>query len=229
MRGMTEAATATTPAFCKKSWEHRTVRENLALRRSPLNCFLPDRSPRRWWGAWSPSDRCLWRTCWELFLKEQKRSRAQRGFFFGVINRRAGLTDGVDVKEADVSAEDGGEHAVVQRLRRLHQAVENDQTPDETKDHSSCGQTCRRTQMNQSARFQRDRTQRHRGERPGYPSTCRGRRTGGNRQSGSRWSHPPDWRECLCCWRTPPSTCWSTKSHFCSSHVEVEASVCAHQ
>lgn len=36
-----------------------------------------------------------------------------------------GLTDGVDVKEADGRADDGAEHAVVQILGRSDQAVED--------------------------------------------------------------------------------------------------------
>lgn len=52
-----------------------------------------------------------------------------------------GLADGVDVKEVDGRADDGAEHAVVQILCRPDQAVEDQQTPDEAKRHSSCRQT----------------------------------------------------------------------------------------
>lgn len=47
-----------------------------------------------------------------------------------------GLTDGVDVKEVDGRAYDGVEHAVVQRLSRPHQHVEDQQAPDVAKHHS---------------------------------------------------------------------------------------------
>lgn len=52
-----------------------------------------------------------------------------------------GLTDGVDVEEVDGCADDGVEHAVVQRLSRPHQHVEDQQAPDVAKHHSRSGQT----------------------------------------------------------------------------------------
>lgn len=52
-----------------------------------------------------------------------------------------GLTDGVDVEEVDGCADDGVEHAVVQRLSRPYQHVEDQQAPDVTKHHSRSGQS----------------------------------------------------------------------------------------
>ena len=49
------------------------------------------------------------------------------------------LTDRVDVEEADGRSEDGVEHAVVQRPRRAHQDVEEDQTPQEAEYHGGGG------------------------------------------------------------------------------------------
>jgi len=53
----------------------------------------------------------------------------------------AGLTYGVDVKEANRRADDGAKHAVVQSLRRSDQSVKQHQTAYVAKDHRSHCQT----------------------------------------------------------------------------------------
>lgn len=45
-----------------------------------------------------------------------------------------GLTDWVDIKEANGSTQDGSEHAVVQELRTPDQHVEQEDVPQEPKD-----------------------------------------------------------------------------------------------
>lgn len=46
-----------------------------------------------------------------------------------------GLTDWVDVKEADGRAQDGSEHAVVQELRTPDQHVKQEDVPQESKNN----------------------------------------------------------------------------------------------
>lgn len=58
------------------------------------------------------------------------------------------LTDGVDVEEVHRRAEDGVEHAVVQRLCAPHQHVEQEQVPHEAEDDRGSCQTCRDEQQN---------------------------------------------------------------------------------
>lgn len=53
------------------------------------------------------------------------------------------LTDRVDVKEAHGCREYGFEHAVVQRLRRLHQHVEQGEVPGEAENDGGSSQTWR--------------------------------------------------------------------------------------
>lgn len=49
------------------------------------------------------------------------------------IEMAGSLTNGIDVKEADRGAEDGGEHAVVEGLGWVHQDVEEHKTTQEAK------------------------------------------------------------------------------------------------
>lgn len=48
------------------------------------------------------------------------------------------LTDGVDVKEANRSSEDGGKHAVMEGLSRFHQHREQDDVPQEPEQDGGC-------------------------------------------------------------------------------------------
>ena len=51
------------------------------------------------------------------------------------------LTDRMNVEEAHGRAQEGAEHAVVQRLCRHHQDVEVDQAAQEAKQDGGAGQT----------------------------------------------------------------------------------------
>lgn len=56
-------------------------------------------------------------------------------------------TDGVDVEEVHRCSEDGFEHAVVQRLRRLDQHVEQEHIPDESENDDGQRQTCKNKRL----------------------------------------------------------------------------------
>lgn len=68
------------------------------------------------------------------------------------------LTNWVDVKKAHGCSEYGVEHAVVQRLRALHQHVEQDQIPDKAEDDGGCRQTCKNQTAENSSGHRRNGT-----------------------------------------------------------------------
>lgn len=146
MTGMTEAATTTTPTFCKNNWRATGVVKGgfikLLGEKGHFDAFLLDRSLQRWWVIWSPSAQCPWKTCLEFVLQRFKSWSVRWAGRLVENNLKTRLTNGVDVEEVHRCADDGVEHAVVQMLSWSHQLVKDYETSGVAKHHSCSCQTC---------------------------------------------------------------------------------------
>lgn len=147
MMGMTEAATATTPTFCKNNWTATGVVKGwftklLGIKVHLNNTFLLDKSLQRWWVIWSPSDQCPWKTCLGFVLQSNKSWSVGCAARLVENNLKTGLTNGVGIKEVNRCADDSSEHAVVQMLSWSHQLVKDNKTSGVAKHHSCSSQTC---------------------------------------------------------------------------------------
>lgn len=118
------------------------------------------------------------------------------------------LTNRVDVKEAHGCREYGFEHAVVQRLRRLHQHVEQGEVPGEAENDGGSSQTWRdRRLLHTSEGAHSAHTHTHISATRGYL----------HKHSGRRWCPALQWcsvdlggQWCLggsCCCCSAPLAC----------------------